>query len=71
MKLHCQKQPQGLFFEKIVHRIQLQIIGETPNKKRLLQSNLLCNHIQVRLIFVRLSTEFHDPKNNFTKENKP
>ena len=24
-KLLCQKQPQGLFFEKIVHRIQLQI----------------------------------------------
>ena len=24
-KIHCQKQPQGLFFEKIVHRFQLQI----------------------------------------------
>ena len=24
-KLHCQKQPQDLFFQKIVHRMQLQI----------------------------------------------
>ena len=45
-------------------------IGETPNKQHLLQSNLLSNHIEVRLI-VRLSTEFQDPKNNFPKKTSP
>ena len=30
-KLHCQKQPQGLFFEKLVHRIQLKIHRGMPN----------------------------------------
>ena len=42
-----------------------------PNKEHLLQSNLLSNHIEVMLIIVRLSTEFHDLKDNFPKENKP
>ena len=30
-KLHCQKQPQGLFFEKLNHRIQLKIHRGMPN----------------------------------------
>ena len=45
-------------------------IGETPNKKHLLQFNLLSNHIEVRLIAVRFSTELQDTKNNFAKEVK-
>ena len=39
VKLHCQKQAQGLFFEKIVLRIQLQVyrgnaqqVAFTPTK---------------------------------------
>ena len=35
----------------------MKSIRETPNKEHLLQSNLLINHIEVRLIIVRLSTE--------------
>ena len=71
VKLYCQRQRQGSFFEKVVHQIQLQSMGETPNKEHLLQSNLLSNHIEVRLIIVCLSTELQDPKNNFPKENNP
>ena len=35
-------------------------IRETPNKKHLVQSNLLSNHIEVRLIIVRSPTELKD-----------
>ena len=45
-------------------------IGETPNKKHLLQSNLLSNHTEVRLIIVRSSTELKDTRNNFPRKNK-
>ena len=42
-----------------------------PNKQHLLQPNLQSNHIEVRLIIVRLCTELQDPENNFPKESKP
>ena len=45
-------------------------IGETANKKHLLQSNLLSNHTEVRLIIVCSSTELKDTRNNFPRKNK-
>ena len=31
-QLHCQKQPQGLFFEKIIETNQAKQVAYTPNK---------------------------------------
>ena len=57
--------------EKLFIESKYKFIGETPNKQHLLQPNLLSNHIEVRNIIVRLSTELQDPKNNFLKEKSP
>lgn len=47
-------------------------IGESLNKEHLLHSNLLSNHIEVRFIIVRLSTELEDPKIfTFPKKTNP
>ena len=42
-----------------------------PNKEYLLYSNLLSNHIEVKLIILHSPSEVQDAKNNFPKERKP
>ena len=54
----------------IAHWIKLQIYRENANKNHLLQSNLISNHNEVRLIIMLSPTELKDMKNNFPKERK-
>ena len=70
-KNHCQKQPQGLFFEKIVPQTQLQIYRGNAQQVAFTPIKFQSNHIEVRFIIVCLSTELQDLKTIFPKKTNP